>query len=559
MTRPHLTTHPDRKTYVLTLAGTLWAMTAFAADDAPSLTKALASGDANVRSKAAGALADLGSKATSAVPALVQALGDQDANVRAHAAYALGQIGDQRAAVVDGLFALAADHEALVRRAAIRALKSLKLPRDVSIPKMVNVLKSAAPADAAAIVATIAEAGEEAVPFLTDCLDHEQACYWACLALADIGPAAAAAVPSLVKLELRKEPEIRLQALVALGEIGPAAGSAAPTIVKALESDKTDGVRYAAAYAIGQIGASDPQSRAALGKAMKSKDAFLQVVAAWALARVAKDDAGIQDKATRVIVESLKSDKVEVRRAAARALAETNPPPETTAPLLIQAIHDSDPSVIANAIDAMASLGPKIVPRVANNGLKNKDLRLYAVRILAKIGPDAKEAAPALAEALKGSEGDFRREAQFVLGTFGADAAPAVPELTKSLDSDDEQVRNSAVYALGKIGPAAKAALPALRGLRESDDAFVRFAATWALVKIDPKNSQLIAAAVTELRKGLSDERPLVRLESAAALGELGTAATSALPELKKAAADEDADVSAAAKRAIEEIRRAEQ
>ncbi|MGH7193268.1 MAG: HEAT repeat domain-containing protein, partial [Candidatus Saccharimonadales bacterium] len=347
-------------------------------------------------------------------------------------------------------------------------------------------------------------------------------------------------VPSLVKLEQRQEPEVRLQALVALGEIGPAARSAAPAIVKALESDKTDGVRYAAAYAIGQVGASDQRSLAALGKALDSKDAFLQVVAAWALARVAKDDAEVQDKATRLIVESLKSDKVDVRRAAARALAETNPPPETTAPLLIQAIHDSDPSVIANAIDAMASLGPKIVPRVASNGLKSKDLRLYAVRILAKIGPDAKEAAPALAEALKGSDGDFRREAQFVLGTFGADAAPAVPELIRSLDSNDEQVRNSAIYALGKIGPAAKAALPALRGLRDSDDAFVRFAATWALVKIDPKNPQLIAAAVTELQKGLSDERPLVRLESAAALGELGAAAKAAVPELKKVATDED-------------------
>lgn len=557
MTRPHLMTHPDSKTYALALAGALWAVTAFAAEDAASLTKTLATGDTDERAKAAGGLADLGSKATSAVPALVKALGDQDANVRAHAAYALGQVGDQRSAVVDGLFALAADREALVRRAAIRALKSLKLPRDVSIPKMVSVLKRAAPADAAAVVASLAEAGEEAVPFLIDCLGHQEACYWACLALADIGPGAAAAVPSLVKLEQRQEPEVRLQALVALGQIGPAARSAAPTIVKALESDKHDGVRYAAAYAIGEIGASDPQSRAALAKALDSKDAFLQVVAAWALARVAKGDAKIQTKATQLIVAGLKSDKVEVRRAAARALAEINPPPETTAPLLIQAIHDSDPSVIANAVDAMASLGPKIVPRVANNGLKNKDLRLYAVRILAKIGPDAKEAAPALAEALKGSEGDFRREAQFVLGAFGADAAPAVPELIKSLDSDDEQVRNGAIYALGKIGPAAKAALPSLRRLRESDEAFVRFAATWALVKIDPKNRQVIGAAVTELQKGLSDERPLVRLESAAALGELGAAAKSAVPELNKVAADENADVSAAAKRAIEEINRA--
>lgn len=550
-------THLCWKPLIAALAGAMWTASAIAADDAASLTKLLAGGNVEERAKAAGELGDLGAKAAAAVPALVNALKDQDANVRGHAAYALGQIGDQRAAVVDGLFALAADRESLVRRAAIRALRSLKLPRDVSIPKMAVVLKNAAPADAAAAVATIAEAGEEAVPFLTDCLDHQQACYWACLALADIGPAAAAAVPRLIKLESREEPEVRLQALIALGEIGPAARSAAPVMVKALQGDKADGVRFAAAYALGQIGASDPRSVAALNEATQSKDAFLRVVAAWALARVDKDDRQVQAKAARLILDGLKSDKVEVRRAAARALAEIDPPPETTAPLLIEAIHDGDPSVIANAIDAMASLGARIVPRVANNGLKNKELRLYAVRILAKVGPDAKEAAPALAETLKDADGEYRREAQFVLGMFGADAAPAVPELIKSLGSDDEQVRNSAVYALGKIGPMAKAALPALRELGKSDDDFARFAATWAQVRIDPKDQKLVEAAVSELQKGLSDERPLVRAESASTLGELGAAAKSALPGLNKATKDADASVSDAAKRAIDEINRA--
>lgn len=541
-------------TFFCSLAILLASIAAQAADDAASLTKALTSDNATERADAAEALGELGPKAKSAVPALVKALGDEDASVRGHAAFALGEIGDHGAAVVNGLFALASDHEAIVRRAALRAIRSLKLPHKVLMPKMVAALKKAAPADAAAAVATIAEAGEEAVPFLTECLSHKDAAYWACLALADMGPAAKAAVPQLVKIEQREEPEVRLQALVALGQIGPDAKAAVPVILKALQSEKSDGVRYAAAFALGQIGASDKASRAALAKGMESDDAFLQVISAWALARVAKDDKQVQEKATEVVLNGLAADKVEVRRAAARAFAEINPPPEVAAPVLIKAIHDNDQSVISNAIDALASLGPKIVPRVANNGLKNKELRLYAVRVLAKIGPDAKEAAPALAEALDDAEGEFRREVQFVLGLFGEDSAPAVPELIKSLSSDDEQIRNSAVYALGKIGPAAKAASSDLRKLLASDDEFVRFAATWALVRIDPTDAKLAAAAVPALTKGLSDERPLVRAESAATLGELGAAAKAALPQLKKAADDSDPNVSAAAKQAIEQI-----
>ncbi|HEV3021491.1 MAG TPA: HEAT repeat domain-containing protein, partial [Pirellulales bacterium] len=491
-----MTRHLLLKTVTFALVGMLTTTAIRAADDAASLAKQLTSANAEERADAADSLGELGAKAKTTVPALVKALQDKDAGVRGHAAHALGQIGDKRADVVNGLFALAADQDALVRRAALRALRNLRLPHEVLMPKMVKALKTASPADAAAALATMAEAGEEAVPFLSECLDDKEACYWACLALGDIGPAAKAAVPHLAKLERHEEPQVRLQALVALGNIGPAAKSAVPAIVKALQGDKAEGVRYAAAFALGQIGAGDKASRAALAKTMDGDDPFLQVVSAWALARVAKDDKQVQDKATTVILGGLTSEKVDVRRAAARALAEINPPPEVVGPVLIKAIQDNDQAVIDNAVDALASLGPTIVPRLAKNGLKNKDLQLYAVRVLAKIGPAAKEAAPDLAEALNEAEGEFRREVQFVLGTFGADSAPAVPELIKSLAGDDEQVRNSAIYALGKIGPAAKEAQAELRKMLTGDDDFARFAATWALVRIDPKDAKLAASAV---------------------------------------------------------------
>jgi HEAT repeat protein len=373
------------------------------------------------------------------------------------------------------------------------------------------------------------------------------------LALAEIGPPANAVVPGLVKLLARDEPEVRLQALVTLGEIGPGAKAAVSKIVQALQGDKIEGVRFAAAYALGQIGVKDERAITALRGAMKSDQPFLQVIGAWALVRLDRDDQAVVAEATMRILAGLQAEDVNARRAAARALAEINPSPEVVAPVLVKAIHDADPTVIANAVDALASLGPKIVPRLIN-ALKNKDLRLHAARVLGRIGPEAKEAAPALAAALDDAEGEYRREVQFALGAIGPAAAPAVPSLIESLDSDDDQIRNSAVYALGRIGPAAKTSASALTKLLSSEDDFVRFSALWALVRIEPNDKQLAAAAVPAMVVLLADSRELVRAEAATTLGELGPAAKAALPDLKKASADANPTVSAAAKQSIERI-----
>ncbi len=59
------------------------------------------------------------------------------------------------------------------------------------------------------------------------------------------------------------------------------------------------------------------------------------------------------------------------------------------------------------------------------------------------------------------------------------------------------------------------------------------------------------------LSGGLSDSRPMVRRESAIALGELGSLAASARPALAKLGEDKDESISQAAKMAIDRIERA--
>jgi HEAT repeat protein len=528
---------------------------AAAAPAVPALAELLKDANPEIRWRVARTLGGLGPAAKSAADALVPLAKDPDAKARAYSAYALGQLGDSRPQVVEPLLVLAGDKDLLVRRAAQRAIRALQLPRETLIPLMVKHLKEASPADVMGTLNTLAESGVMAVPLLIDCLKDKEAAYWACLALAEIGPAAKDAVPSLAALMTSPTPEIRMQALMALSEIGPDAQSALPAISKALESDTFGGVRYAAAFAIGKIGVRDTNSVATLKVAMNGKDKFLRMVSAWALAKISPNDSDTAAQAVELLVEGMQSDDAHSRRMAARALGELKASPEIVIPALVKALKDSDQTVVGNAIDALTSLGPQVAPRAAA-ALQNKDLRTYAVRVLARLGGDAKEAVPALIAVLQDPDPEFVREAQFALGNIGPAAASAVPALLRSLSSDNERVRNSAFYAIGHIGPAAKEAVPTLRKmLVTSKDQFVHVACLWTLVHIQPNDPQLVAEAVPALTKALAmPDHELARIEVAVTLGNLGAAAKSALPALQKSLQDESQTVRTVAAKAIEQI-----
>ena len=132
----------------------------------------------------------------------------------------------------------------------------------------------------------------------------------------------------------------------------------------------------------------------------ESDDPLLRTLSAWALARTNPADRELVKRAVREIIEAFKSEDVHVRRAAARAVADFDADPELVAPALVEALRDKDPSVVANAIDALAEMGPRALRNV-NRALRNPELRFYAVRLVMKVGREAESAVPALLEALK--------------------------------------------------------------------------------------------------------------------------------------------------------------
>jgi HEAT repeat protein len=312
-------------------------------------------------------------------------------------------------------------------------------------------------------------------------------------------------------------------------------------------------VPVAAAYALGSIGAKDAD--AALRAAMTKDNEFLQMVAAWAVAKLNPDDPATIKTAVEKLVQGLKSDNPSIRSAAAKGLQSLKAPPEMVGPELVQVINDKDPHVQNNVVEAIASLGESAVPRISK-ALENSELREGAVRVLRKLGPKAAGSVDALVRAAEGADPKMRTEIQMALGAIGPQAAPATDMLAKSLGSKDAGERESALYALRQIGPPAKVAVRPLYQRMNADDSFESKAAAWALARIAQDNPQVSTAVVRKLARGLTDADETVRLESAAALGDMGAAANAASAALEKASKDDSSEsVRTAAAEALERVR----
>jgi len=139
-----------------------------------------------------------------------------------------------------------------------------------------------------------------------------------------------------------------------------------------------------------------------------------------------------------------------------------------------------------------------------------------------------------------------RSRAASALGEKGPAAAKAVPALTRALDDKQQDVRSRAAWALGEIGSAAVPAKPALiRSLAKYEEyEFPRVGE--ALIKIGLTESET-DTVVSILREALVQARHFhQKADAAEMLGDLGPAASDAVPDLVQAlhmTGDTDRDV----------------
>lgn len=155
------------------------------------------------------------------------------------------------------------------------------------------------------------------------------------------------------------------------------------------------------------------------------------------------------------------------------------------------ALSDSDRIVRAEAAKAAGLLpAPKaefLVPALGRL-LLDSDLqvRTLAAGSLEAMGPYAKEAVPAMAQALGRGDVDGQLAVMFALSRVPPDVAKtAVPHLAALLNNNDPRLLRAAAESLGRIGPPAQLAIPGLRRLLGNEEADVRIAASEAILSIN--------------------------------------------------------------------------
>ena len=277
--------------------------------------------------------------------------------------------------------------------------------------------------------------------------DQDVAARWyAAYALGQLGPQAAPWVDALAKtLGNRGENEyVRGSAARALGCIGPAAESAVALLADTSASEHHLSVRRQASWALGRIGAAAKPAVEALLKRLDDQDVVVRVYAAvsvWQIERHAKAIPALVAIARR-------GEGPGVCQAAA-ALGELGPAAEPAIPVLVELLRQGDEDVSRAAAASLGRLGPGVLAAVKGVlGAPQESARQRAVEVLEQLGPAA---VPILIEALANSNPLARRSAARALGRLGPAAREAMPALLEAVNDKDQPVRETAAEAIKQV------------------------------------------------------------------------------------------------------------
>jgi HEAT repeat protein len=113
-----------------------------------------------------------------------------------------------------------------------------------------------------------------------------------------------------------------------------------------------------------------------------------------------------------------------------------------------------------------------------------------------------------------------RRLAAHALAEIGPAAREAVPALIEAVQDPESFVRVWAAAALARVEPENVNAISALVAGANDETPFIRSLSAWHLGRLGPQHPG-IQAALPELRELLNDNDPSARAEAVVALGNL--------------------------------------
>lgn len=329
--------------------------------------------------------------------------------------------------------------------------------------------------------------------------DDELVRYLSAVALERIGADARPAIPVLIDAVKKKQVGTSSEAAEALGNIGSEDAAVVSALVEALDGDLV--LKLAAIDALVKIG---PSGRQALMNRLKSADSAQRLLVLEALTHFSDDAKDLE------------------------------------APIRLF-LADPDPK---NRIAAIQSLGrfsrniPTFIePLCEQLDDVDSNVKLAAMEAIGRLGWKANAAVPWLKKLLDDQDSTVSETALLTLAKVSPQSLFAVQVLIMELAKPDTRAQSHAAQRLAYMGPKAIDALPALLPLLESEDLQVRLNTAKAVWRIGG-DADLVVPVLIEVYES-ADSSPThafsLRYGAATTLGEMGRAASAAIPMLREA------------------------
>jgi hypothetical protein len=353
-------------------------------------------GAPTLRQVAAYALGNAGSASPDIVSALIRTLkGDGSPDVQAAAARSLDRIGAKAPAVLDSLNDKEQETktDTNVRAACIEALFHLDPNKQNSIRRLILILESTESIEMKRFaVYTLAQAGPDAIvalPSITAAVKSpdpklQEVATWA---IGLIGPQAIRSVKVVAGvLTLDHDVKVRKVAAEALEHIGSDDPFVIDRLTKSFEAESSVEVKIAMATALADLGRGPDTAKAFFGALHSSQDRALQQAAATGLSRVIPPaNADVQ-----ALVSVSSEEYPDVRSAALKAIGHIHQQPDVSLPALVRGLSDRIFNVRLVAVQAIGEFrdlghcGRSVIKSLSNE-LDNEMLRFEAARSLQNI------------------------------------------------------------------------------------------------------------------------------------------------------------------------------
>ncbi|MGE3775852.1 MAG: HEAT repeat domain-containing protein, partial [Pirellulaceae bacterium] len=391
---------------------------------------------------------------------LTQQMKEGSAELRLAAIEGLGRLGAGAAPAVDGLIALLDDPDSNIRIASAQALGAIGAPARRAVPALLKRFTDLERNEAEVPVwhaagEAVGKLGPDSLPELMKLLVSEDdiACHAAAVAIHGLGAEAKAAVPAVID-QLRQKSTRRIPMIYALMGMGPAAADAVPVLIKMLDVEDDFHVQYWACRALGQVGL--PAAQPAVKELVRLVRHPVASVRGNAAAALGKLGPQVGEEAIAALAAALKDKLYNVRRSAAIALGEMGPTAATAVPALDAGLAREGFAARSQAAVARWRITQEVEPSlvVLLSELQLRDGPWDAAEGFQQMGAEAAPAVDRLTKLFASPLSETRLFAASSLAGIGFPAKSALPQLRELTKDSDQDVREVAAEAIQTIEKA---------------------------------------------------------------------------------------------------------